>query len=209
MEKINFSMCNKNRTVGLYDIIDQLGAQTLHTDILNILINFPDNGCFVEIGVFGGGSLLTFHEIINKKHVNFFGIDCWDNNISMNGHISSYYDNLDWKKYIDIQTYCFKTLQNIIDTYNYNISLIKLKNTFDIYDNFENKSIDFLHIDSDHCYEAVYRECEMYYPKMKIGGTMLFDDWECSEVKKAINVFFNEKNIIINSYGNKAWIYVN
>ena len=209
MIKINFDMCVKNKSYKDFSIIDQYGANNLHIDILNKLKQIPEDGLFVELGVFCGGSLLTFYDIINKKSTNFIGIDCWDNNTMMNGIESHKYDSIDWNKYIDIQKECYKILNEIISTYDMNIKLITLKNTHDIYNNFENNSIDFIHIDSDHNYHSVYNELNTFYPKIKKNGVILLDDWNYNEVQSAIKSFCIINNLQYNFYENKSWIFIN
>ena len=43
--------------------------------------------------------------------------------------------------------------------------------------NFEDRSIDILHIDGLHTYEAVKSDFEMWKNKVRLGGTIIFHDW--------------------------------
>lgn len=52
-----------------------------------------------------------------------------------------------------------------IKDYSYNVSTL-----------FLNESIDFIFIDGDHNYEAVKKDYEFYYPKIKNGGLIFFHD---------------------------------
>lgn len=45
-----------------------------------------------------------------------------------------------------------------------------------VVDSIENNSLHFIFIDGDHTYEAVKRDYELYYPKVKKGGMMFFHD---------------------------------
>jgi predicted O-methyltransferase YrrM len=45
-----------------------------------------------------------------------------------------------------------------------------------VHDRFELTSIDFLFIDGDHTYDAVKRDFENYFPKVKHGGLIFFHD---------------------------------
>lgn len=48
--------------------------------------------------------------------------------------------------------------------------------SFNVHSKFENESIDFLFIDGDHTYNAVKKDFELYYPKVKKNGLIFFHD---------------------------------
>jgi O-methyltransferase len=53
----------------------------------------------------------------------------------------------------------------------------------------------FVHIDAD-IYKSVMDCCRFFYPRMKTGGTMIFDDYgfaTCPGAKAAVDEFFSEK----------------
>ena len=54
---------------------------------------------------------------------------------------------------------------------------------------FANESIDFIYIDADHSYDAVKKDIEMWFPKVKRGGYMAFHDYS-EDVKRAVDGFF-------------------
>ena len=57
-----------------------------------------------------------------------------------------------------------------------------VKSTFDDALNmFEDKSIDLLHIDGLHTYNAVKHDFISWLPKIAYGGTILFHDWNVRE----------------------------
>lgn len=211
---IDFGMCKPNRKVGKFNIIDQGGGSSHHFNdfLINKLKSYNEKSIVVEVGVFGGASLLDLHSIINNPNCRLYGIDKWHAQNSMNGILKKDWNKKDWDKYINIQKYCYDTLNKLINKYNYNITLIQLEDT-GLTDNaahhFQNNSIDFIHIDGDHSYIAVTSDLESYFCKMKKNGIMWFDDWAWTETKKAITDFCkkNKKNInIINQ--NKCYIIV-
>ena len=210
--EINFSMCNPNRKIGNYMIIDQGGGSPQHFNdfLINKLKSYDKNNIVVEVGVFGGGSLLRLYEIINNPECIIYGIDKWDNQKSMNGITHDKYNNENWEKYIGIQKFCYENLCNIIKEYKYNIKLIKLEDTGlmdHAADDFQDSSIDFIHIDGDHSYEAVTSDCLNYFPKMKKDGIIFFDDWAWPQTKKAIIDFTKKKELLINVInGNKCYV---
>ena len=69
-----------------------------------------------------------------------------------------------------------------------------IRSTFDEAANhFENSSIDLIHIDGFHTYEAVRNDFEKWEKKLKEGGTFLFHDWN---VRKKI--------LVCGNYGKKS-----
>tara|TARA_R100001509_G_scaffold153787_1_gene114914 strand:+ start:190 stop:432 length:243 start_codon:yes stop_codon:yes gene_type:complete len=54
-----------------------------------------------------------------------------------------------------------------------------------VVDNYQDNSIDFLYVDGNHSYEAVLQDITLYYPKVKSGGLIIFDDYSEPGVAKA------------------------
>ena len=52
---------------------------------------------------------------------------------------------------------------------------------------FEDESIDVLHIDGNHCEKLAYQDSVNYFPKVKKGGYIFFDDTSWSENGKNIS----------------------
>lgn len=128
----------------------------------------------------------------------------------MNGIPREKWNPIHWKKYINIQKTCYETLNALIDEYKYNIELIMLEDT-GLTDNaalrFLDHSIDFIHIDGDHSYEAVTSDCNSYFKKMKKNGVMYFDDWQWDSTKKAIIDFANVNKLKLNVVNNNK-VYI-
>ena len=62
----------------------------------------------------------------------------------------------------------------------------------------EDKSLDFVFIDSDHSYEGVKLDTILWLPKIKIGGFIVYHDYNHPRlpgVKKAIDELFNRKEM--------------
>jgi len=68
-------------------------------------------------------------------------------------------------------------------------------------------NLDFVYIDGDHNYEAVKKDLEMYYPKVKKGGLFSGHDYanRAPGVVKAVNEFFANKKEAIYSGGRWDW----
>ena len=83
---------------------------------------------------------------------------------------------------------------------------------------FKNDSLDFIYIDGNHSYEAVKKDLELWYPKLKKGGVFAGDDYTFVPVEtmcdgsvfgvtKAVNEFCDEikKNVSLHFFGD--WFY--
>jgi predicted O-methyltransferase YrrM len=163
-------------------------------------LNTIKNGIFVEIGVFGGSTLLDIYDICQKNNILIYGIDPWDKISIFNG-ISSEETNINVKnqeinRYLNIKTNLYKIIKNN----NLKINLIN-DNSCNVYDNFNNNSIDCIHIDGDHSYNGVKNDLNFYWSKIKNGGMIINDDYHWLGCKKAIDEFIKINNdFILNKY---------
>lgn len=117
---------------------------------------------FVELGTHYGGSYFAFCQAINesKTPTKAYAIDTWFGD----EHAGFY--NQDVFEYV-----------NKINLTNFSHFSNLLKMSFDEANNlFENNSIDLLHIDGFHTYDAVKNDFENWLPKMSDTGVMIFHD---------------------------------
>lgn len=56
-------------------------------------------------------------------------------------------------------------------------------------------SLDYIFIDGDHSYQAVVRDLDNYWNKVKSGGIFAGHDWNLSDVNRAVNEFRQKNNI--------------
>ncbi len=116
----------------------------------------------VELGVYNGASFLAFCQAVEDLHLTgkCYGIDTWEGDIHMG--------EFEEKLYNEISGYC----EN-----NYPNSAVLVRKTFDeAAAHFEENSIDLLHIDGTHTFEAVSNDYHTWLPKMSDRGVILFHD---------------------------------
>lgn len=63
-----------------------------------------------------------------------------------------------------------------------------------------------MYIDGEHTFNAVMRDLENYFPKVKIGGIIAGHDWSGREVYKAVDTFFKRKPEQI--FSDDSWYFV-
>jgi len=117
---------------------------------------------FVELGVHTGNSYFAFCQAIEKVgcQTKCHAIDTW----AGDDHAGFYSDEI----FNDVSAY---------NDANYKIFSRLNRSTFDkALDDFSDSSIDLLHIDGLHTYEAVKHDFETWLPKMSSRGVIIFHD---------------------------------
>jgi len=184
-----------------------------------------DNDIFVEIGVFMGESL---HCLINKiqasnKKINLYAVDKFD----LDFMLRETKDGVDQNEYghpLDRPMGNGETPEAYIKRFGTHKALLvdffnKLKESnkekylkgclvgksWDIAETFCEKSIHFCFIDAGHSYQAVKKDLETWYPKMKDNGLFCGHDWFGEGVQQAVKEFAQNNNLKIESTSS-SWI---
>lgn len=129
----------------------------------------------VELGAYRGHSTFSFAQAIkdNKFNTKIYAIDSWEGD----KHTGNYGEEI------------FLAFKNSSKKFYRNIDIVTLKMLFDnATDEFEDNSIDILHIDGLHTYEAVKHDFETWLPKVKSDtGIIMFHD--IAEKRKDFGVY--------------------
>lgn len=145
----------------------------------------------VEIGVFGGASLLPqILAIKANQHGKVYGIDPWSTESALEEMKEDVH--MEWWKKVDIKTIhagCVALIEQIGG--GEYCELIQAKSE-DVADRWQPNTIDLLHIDGNHSEAVSYRDAVNYLPRVKPGGIIFFDDiyWLEQKVvttRKALN----------------------
>lgn len=123
---------------------------------------------FVELGTHNGGSYFSFCDSVKTYNLptSCYAIDTWEGEEHAGRYGESVFEFV--QKYNDNN---FKPFSNLI------------RKRFEVVlQQFEDNSIDLIHIDGFHSYEAVLNDYETWKPKMDNNGVMLFHD-TCVERK--------------------------
>jgi hypothetical protein len=116
----------------------------------------------VELGCFKGNSLNAFCQSVQDNHLNtkVTGIDAWEGDLHMGEFPEDIYQDMVY--FVEANYNDFTTLK---------------KSYFDdAVNDFDDGSIDLLHIDGLHTYEAVKNDFETWLPKLSDKAVVLFHD---------------------------------
>jgi len=143
----------------------------------DIVEQAEDGSLFVEIGSYKGMSTAFMAvEIINSgKDIKFECIDPMELGIgswSCNEEEQQGYSEKDFHQ----------RLESVKD--HYKLHKMTSNEAAELYDD---GTIDFLMIDGDHGYEAVFQDITNYLPKMRSGGLIVGDDAYEDDIKRALN----------------------
>ena len=149
-----------------------------------LLEQIPDQGLFVELGVFDGGSLAVLADTIKRKRLKLLVADLF---------LHAMTDFRDKSK----RGLPLGSKQNFIaNMQDANLEIIDiLGNSQDIANwlHGHNEKADFIYIDADHSYEGMQRDLGILWPTIKEGGTLGGHDYNPQDwpgVIRAVNEKF-------------------
>jgi hypothetical protein len=171
------------------------------------LFNRVKDGIFVEIGIFGGSTLLHLYDKAVESNSVLIGVDPHDKINLYNGKtVDEVSENVkvNTKNLFEVNR---KNLQEIILEYKLEPT-IKYINDFsaNASTSFEDNSIDLLHIDGDHSTKGVYDDLKNYWPKMKKGGVVICDDYNWGSIERGVHKFTDEFSLKGETYNNRKYI---
>ena len=142
---------------------------------------------YLEIGAFHGANVISVAQSYGlHPDSKLYCIDPWIN-----------YDEYPEYKEHGTQENNYKTFLNNIQNNNLLDKTVILKGfSSDEIPKFQDNMFDIIFIDGNHEPEYVLEDAVLSFPKLKIGGYMVFDDYVWSDVKEAgtdkgIDAFFN------------------
>ena len=147
-----------------------------------LIRRLPQNSVGAEIGVLHGrlsGPLMKFTDC--TLHM----VDPWK--------ASSYGPHSKDKLRKETQEYfdeARKTASKVAMQYK---GIIHHKTSEEAAPSFEDNSLDFIFIDANHDYQAVLRDIELWYPKVRPSGLVAGHDYTWPEVKEAVDLVFGDR----------------
>jgi predicted O-methyltransferase YrrM len=144
------------------------------TSFVDLILENKPELC-IEIGIFGGSSYIPQALALRENGKGLIiGIDPWTTDAALEEMIHE--DHKNWWGNLRIEEIYEHAKQNIKDfSVEKYCTLIRAK-AEDVVNQFENESVDLLHIDGNHSEALSYKDATLYLPKVKVGGHIMFDD---------------------------------
>jgi glycosyltransferase involved in cell wall biosynthesis len=136
---------------------------------------------FVELGTHSGNSYFAFCQSVaaNRLRTRCYAVDTWKGD----AHSGFYDENV----FADVDSY---------NKTHYQTFSCLLRMTFDqALTNFRDSSVDLLHINGLHSYDAVMHDFENWLPKMSPKGVMLFHDVKVHKRDFGVWKFWEEVSV--------------
>jgi hypothetical protein len=173
-----------------------------------LVADMPENGVFVEVGVWKGTSLAYFIvEAINaNKNLKIFAVDTWAGDpkeIDLINHDPSVVAGTLYQEFLHNLSPVANTFTPLQMTSLEAASL------------FADASIDAMFIDALHDYASVKDDLHAWYPKVKSGGYLCGHDYYSTRsvetphmgVRRAVDEFYKDKQHEIVKFGREySWI---
>jgi hypothetical protein len=159
-----------------------------YSELYNQIVETAKDGeTFVEVGAWFGKSTNHLATKIREsgKNIKFTSVDTWKgtDDEELHQNIVGAFNGDIFYEFID----------NTVLSSNYNTFDIIKDTSKNAANTFQNNSIDFLMIDAGHSYEDVKNDINIWYNKIKPGGTISGDDFATNVfpgVTQAVDEFF-------------------
>lgn len=154
-------------------------ADAIHSIILE---NRPSK-C-VELGVFGSRSLIAVGFGLKDTGCGtVWGIDPWTNAAAVEGEEGT--PNGDWWSKLNMDLIRNGAMNAVTTAGLWPWVRVIVAKSQECYDKFS--EIDFLHIDAAHAEAQAFNDASLWYPRVRTGGVILFDDIDWPTTAKAVS----------------------
>lgn len=161
--------------------------------LMDLIYDVKPKTC-VEIGVFGGSSVYPIAAALKYCSSGLIhAIDPWSVQECLKGY-SADDPNYKWWASINLDE-IFSDFMKKMQHYQVNAYCVILRKTSEeAVHHFEDESIDILHIDGNHTEAIALNDIKLYFPKVKTGGYIWFDDVNWTSTAKAVKFLMQNCN---------------
>jgi len=156
-----------------------------------MLETLPKNGICAEIGVWKGEFSEHILAITTPKKVHL--IDPWTFQPQFGGN---WYGGQIAKSQKDMND-----IFNVVEHKFKNKAIIHREYSDIAFNHFDDGYFDWIYIDGNHNYAYVMKDLMLYYPKVKSGGYITGDDYDMSDVIRAVGEFCTKYGKTVEIFG--------
>ncbi|SHO52251.1 glycosyltransferase [Desulfopila aestuarii] len=169
------------QTEAAFDIPEDLSDNSAwigHIPFAMWLVEFIRPGVVVELGTHCGDSYFAFCQSAKRyaPETRLFAVDTWAGDKHAGYYSSEIFDRVEG-----------------ISVTKYGANSVLLRKTFDMaLHDIEDNSVDLLHIDGLHTYEAVKHDFDSWFPKLRSGAVVLFHDTAVKRDDFGVHILWDE-----------------
>lgn len=168
-----------------------------NTILFDIVLDaFPEKGLWIELGSWTGKSAAyCIVELINRNKLGkFVCVDTWEGGEEHQQH-----------EFITSGSLKELFKKNLKSVENYYEQIVSL--SWDAAKKFDDNSVDFCYVDAGHTYDAVTKDLNAWWPKIKPGNYFAGDDYTKGypQLCQAVHDFFQPLNIKVIKSG-RCWV---
>lgn len=142
----------------------------------------------VEVGVYGGRTLFPLK--LGAPNAFVVGIDAWDGNVCTEGEPDNYTEI--WRAH-DFEGIYRGVLDECART-AFPPTLIRA-NHLDSVRQFSDQTIDILHEDGNHSPTICRRSMDVWIPKLRVGGILVWDDPGWADNEELVRSVHNDRGL--------------
>jgi hypothetical protein len=162
----------------------------------NSLVGNVRDGCIVEVGVYGGQTLLGIAETCAKNNNTVYGIDPWELIKDSNGKELNSEDLAQLRELMrGNRTHLERVLTDLGHDH---ITLVQGFSPGEA-GRFDDQTVDLVFVDGSHSYDAVYADLGGWLPKLKKDGKICGDDFVWTSVSNAVRDFCKANDLRVRS----------
>lgn len=141
--------------------------------------------CIVELGVYGGKSLIPMAMAAQQYNGYALGIDPWTNEANLEGELN---EHTQWWREHDLEAVYSRFMQAIPPLgLTYACRWLRMRGE-DALPLFPDGSIDLFSLDGNHSELASTRDVQLWLPKVAAGGHLVMDDTSWTSMQKAVGL---------------------
>ena len=171
---------------------------TMHrTVVIADLIQKNKYKTIVEVGVYQG--ILAKYLLNECKLTKYYMVDPWVVYLEPEGTIGKIKSQEEWER-------TFRKVLKVVKKHEEVVKILRMTSK-EASEKFKSLSIDLGFIDARHVFDHVVEDIRLWWPIVRIGGTLSGHDFKQKQVKEAVYFMFEKEDVqFVNTKCGGVWI---